>query len=345
MLTLSRRGGVWHFRLTLSSGLDVRRSTGQGDKAAAELAALRIISDMDLDGMRRSRVAETVPAPVYDLDMLAARFLEWARGRHAPATLATEGIYLRTLSQYTGGMLSGSLDVERFIEWRLASGAVAVTVNMELRTLRAALNHMARLGWIPCNPFAKVKLLRAPASTRRALSGEELRAILDTAKTHGHDIDLAAHLAGLAGLRAGEVAACRWTWIDWEGGVLKIPCDSTFTPKGKRPRVIPLHPELLDCLMRHKKDLGRVLQGKEVPRGAWASVCARAGVRCLVHELRHSCITLWTMAGVPVPLVQAWAGHSSIVTTQGYLHAAGHVDARHAFTLPDTPAQQERASS
>ncbi|MBW7866048.1 MAG: hypothetical protein H3C30_16750, partial [Candidatus Hydrogenedentes bacterium] len=153
MLTLSRRGGVWHFRLRLANGLDVRKSTGQSDKAAAELAALRIVAGMDLDGMAKHRAKAAELAPLVD------RFKEWAKTRHTRQTLRRDMLALSILSEYTGGTLPEDLDAEKFMQWRLAAKVSPACVNVDVRHIRAALGAMARLGWIPCNPFAKVKLL------------------------------------------------------------------------------------------------------------------------------------------------------------------------------------------
>ena len=39
-----------------------------------------------------------------------------------------------------------------------------------------------------------------------------------------------------------------------------------------------------------------------------------------VHDLRHTCFTLELMAGANIMQIQKQAGHSSIQTTQRYLH-------------------------
>jgi len=42
-----------------------------------------------------------------------------------------------------------------------------------------------------------------------------------------------------------------------------------------------------------------------------------------LHDLRHTATCLWLAAGVPTPTVQAWLGHSSLQTTQVYVHYLG----------------------
>jgi integrase len=38
------------------------------------------------------------------------------------------------------------------------------------------------------------------------------------------------------------------------------------------------------------------------------------------HIFRHTAITRWANSGVPLPVVQKWAGHSSVEMTMKYVH-------------------------
>lgn len=337
MLTLFRRGGAWWFRLRLSSGLDMRRSTGEGDKGRAELAALRIVAGLEQDGLR------PVKRPGVSLSQLEAKHAEWAATRHTPNSRERTAFSFLALSRFMrADTIPDAGDAERFMQTR-AKDASAGTANVDLRTLRAAFNVAVSCGWIADNPFGKVKPIRTPKTERATLDAGGLRAVLDMARGLGADTDLAVHLAALAGLRAGEVAAASWDWLDLDAGTITVRCDSRFTPKGKRSRTVPLHPELVACLLRHKRDLGRVLRAESVPRKPWKVIQDTLAPGVCFHGLRHSCASLWAANGVPSFLIKAWLGHSSISTTEGYVHCAGIVDPRFSFGLPEAPAQRERA--
>lgn len=57
-----------------------------------------------------------------------------------------------------------------------------------------------------------------------------------------------------------------------------------------------------------------------------AKFAERAGVPALTpHVLRHSCITWLIERGVPVPVVQRFAGHADITTTMRYCSVATDV--------------------
>jgi integrase len=42
-----------------------------------------------------------------------------------------------------------------------------------------------------------------------------------------------------------------------------------------------------------------------------------------LYDLRHTAARVWLAAGVPASTVQAWLGHSSLQTTQIYVHYLG----------------------
>jgi site-specific recombinase XerD len=49
----------------------------------------------------------------------------------------------------------------------------------------------------------------------------------------------------------------------------------------------------------------------------------KAGIKhkdAVIHSLRHTCASRLLKSGINLAVVQKWFGHSTIVTTQGYLH-------------------------
>lgn len=108
----------------------------------------------------------------------------------------------------------------------------------------------------------------------------------------------------------------------------------------KGRRVIPLAPGMADTLARWKQvappnpyglvwtEDGRPVR-KEVDRAAWfdlqdAAQVARSddteGRRHTLHEARHTTATLLLEVGVDPEVIKAILGHSSIVTSRGYMH-------------------------
>ncbi len=102
--------------------------------------------------------------------------------------------------------------------------------------------------------------------------------------------------------------------------------------KGKKPRMVPVHPELQTALVN-------MLAYGGLKRGRLVGVCRQTAWRWVVvaalraaaagdlgqgrtigtHTLRHSAARHWLANGVPINKVSVWLGHASIQTTLIYL--------------------------
>ena len=101
--------------------------------------------------------------------------------------------------------------------------------------------------------------------------------------------------------------------------------------KSGRSRHVPLSDELLPVVRSMAKDKrpddllitspgGARLHAAAFKRTTrWATT----GRGRRLHDLRHTAACLWLAAGVPISTVQAWLGHSSLQTTQIYVHYLG----------------------
>ena len=102
--------------------------------------------------------------------------------------------------------------------------------------------------------------------------------------------------------------------------------------KGKRTRVVPVHPELA-AAFRMALSYGNVSEGMlidvhRVTAWRWVQAAVRRaeelgaiplGRRVGTHTLRHSCARHLLMHGIPINYLSRWLGHSSIQTTLIYL--------------------------
>jgi integrase len=101
--------------------------------------------------------------------------------------------------------------------------------------------------------------------------------------------------------------------------------------KGGRARRVPLADRVLPLvrdLTRDRDgdellfvtDSGHRLHASALKRTvAWSTISG--GRR--IHDLRHTAACLWLAKGVDAATVQAWMGHTSIATTNIYLHHLG----------------------
>ncbi len=145
-----------------------------------------------------------------------------------------------------------------------------------------------------------------------------------------------------SGLRAAEAAACDWSDIDFNLGVVRV-----LHGKGNKQRVVPVGAEALEALTRYRhgwnrrkcdenavflnlrgtrlstRSIGRIVE-KYLRRGG---VTIKAGP----HAVRHSFATHLLEAGADLRAIQEMLGHASISTTQRYTH----LDLKHLAEVYD----------
>ena len=102
------------------------------------------------------------------------------------------------------------------------------------------------------NPVVVVKLRAPEVKRERRLTDRELKALgveLQKSK-EASTLLLAVRLALLAGMRKGEIAGLKWSWLDLEAGEIRIPADFHKTGhKSGKIRVV----HLCDALVAHMK--------------------------------------------------------------------------------------------
>ena len=132
-----------------------------------------------------------------------------------------------------------------------------------------------------------------------------------------------------AGLRVSEALALDVSDLSLDSD---LPTLRVRSGKGRKARVVPLHPELA-AAFRMALSYGNVAEGRliEAHRStAWRWVQAAVeraeglgaiapGRRVGTHTLRHSYARHLLMHGVPINYLSRWLGHSSIQTTLIYL--------------------------
>jgi integrase len=222
------------------------------------------------------------------------------------------------------------------------------TVRQAHGLLRNALGDAERLELVPRNVARSV---RPPASTKgrvRALSPEEARRLLVTAKDERLYGLLV--LAVTTGLRRGELLALRWQDVSLDEGVLRVRrtllrLDGRLVfgePKSASSvRTVPVPPATRDVLRAHRsliqaessaegwQDFGLVFPSRigtpiePTNVNRWfRELRERAGLPWLrLHDLRHAFATFMLDQGADLRLIMETLGHSQIsVTADLYTH-------------------------
>ncbi len=178
-----------------------------------------------------------------------------------------------------------------------------------------------------------------------ARQGELLGLTWDRVDLHAGTADLAWQLQEIP-LRHGCGGTCWYTRagycpqreFDVEPGLDLHPLVGNMAlirPKSRAGRrLIPLPVPLVAVLARHHQQArantdrlvwtdegGKPIRPK-ADLAAWHEALTRAGLpKVTLHAARHSTATLLLEAGVDQNIIASIMGHSSIVATQGYLHA------------------------
>jgi len=193
---------------------------------------------------------------------------------------------------------------------------------------------------------------------------EELAVYLQTALEHGLESDYEINtLQAYTGMRSGEIAALKWTDIDFEKRTIRITKTlfsegnhkkyELLTPKTKSSiRTIEIDPFVLDMLQEYRKKqnifkmkyrneyhdedfvFARMKEYKGYPRTVVSfgfrmkRLLRLSGIQkdLTPHSLRHTHTSLLAEAGVSLPEIQERLGHrDDKITTSVYLHTTKSV--------------------
>ena len=219
------------------------------------------------------------------------------------------------------------IHVETFKQARLKNVS-RVTTNIGLRTLKSGFQLAVDWGMLTENPARKCKLLRIPMKEAAFLNEDEFLKVCSLTK----DITFRRLLllAGLTGMRRGELLNLHWEDLDFHEQLIRIRNRSNFVVKGLRPRTIPMPGAIRSLIEPDKKaggyvfsnDDGKTHMNPHTVSRRFKELAQRAGLPegVHLHSLRHSYASWMIQAHVPLFQVQALLGHRSGTTSEIYTH-------------------------
>lgn len=191
-------------------------------------------------------------------------------------------------------------------------GRADSTRTKALQILRSVLDLARRDRALAVNRAADVKPPGTePERTGRALSDDEVSALLDTAELVDESTAGVVWLMARAGLRIGEALGHQRSDIDLAAGMLHVRRSLTrygelVAPKGRKRedqgRSIPMPPDLTNRMRTHLADSsvasidgfvfsaarGGSIRYGNWRRRVWNRITEEAGVDALPHDLRHT---------------------------------------------------------
>jgi len=199
------------------------------------------------------------------------------------------------------------------------------SVNRELAVLRILLRLAKRhkkIGSVPEFNLESEKSRRR----QRVATEDEYRSLLANMPRYA-----ARALIGLyeTSARVNELLRLTWDRVDEKAGVVRFKAEHV---KEKMPRVTPISPEfraVLNELRAEQKALmsigGHVFTNKGKPiksvRKQFEAARRSAEIADLrLHDLRHTAITRWELAGVPPGAIMAASGHHTVEMHNRYVN-------------------------
>lgn len=229
------------------------------------------------------------------------------------------------------------VQVQEYVQARLATGITLGTANRELATLSHFLRRAAAWKWIKRDDIPTITKGAEPRKAITVLTDVESALLMEAAQEDFDDLLPLFVSFGLnTPMRHGEILSVRFEHIDFESRRIFIP----QAKAGEREQVIT--PSLAATLLRRQGQVGKK-EGWVFPangaartgprRCMWKQfkrTVERAGLspsRITPHVMRHSAITNLVRAGVDLPTIQKISGHKTLAMVLRYTHVHGpHLD-------------------
>jgi site-specific recombinase XerD len=205
----------------------------------------------------------------------------------------------------------------------------ASTLQRKLAALRTFFEYLHTKKLISKNISQTIPAPKVRRKLPRVLNEEQANSLSRLAVENSDNLrDLAIlELLYCCGVRASELAALDWSDVSWSALELKVR-----VAKGGKQRIIPLLDSVVDVLRRLRVQngesaFGPILLNYKGTRLSTRSIqkivsryAALVGVGATPHTLRHSFATHLLSNGADLRAIQELLGHSSLSTTQRYIH-------------------------
>jgi integrase len=242
-------------------------------------------------------------------------------------------------------------DLQSLYDERRKAGSASKTILNVHRAIHRALVLGEKWGDVAHNVARLATPPKVTRSRMQALSAEEARLLMDTAK--GDRLEALVVLDLATGLRLGELLGLTWRSIDLDAGSLRVEASLQRTSNGlelvepktaRSRRQILVEPRVAAALRRHRASqemerrvagsdwmqgdyvftttTGQPLDGSKISRTWLPNLLKKAGLpRIRFHDLRHSYASIALSRGIHPKVVQEAMGHSTIaVTMDTYSH-------------------------
>jgi integrase len=308
------RSRYWYISFTDSDGTRKQKSTGKSTKRKA----LGVLTEFQTLLKAKSK-------PIL-LSKQVEQFLDYAIANYPRKTF---DMYRASLKHLRGICWDVALDKITARHWdtyriERLEHVSPVSVNIELRTLKAFLNTVVRWGNLERSPFNKQPFATVPESSPVFFTKEDFQKLLNVIKQSW--LKEAVVFTVLTGLRRGELINLRWQDVDLQRRIFTVQSNPTFQTKQGKKRTLPLNETAFHLLtLKHARSIGEYVfthRGKQIAKD-WLTQLFKRAVREVSlndklhwHSLRSSFASWLVMDGCSIYAVSKLLGHSSVAITQ-----------------------------
>ena len=215
-----------------------------------------------------------------------------------------------------------SKDIDLYITFLKEKKKLAnATINRYLAALSKLYNIAINNNLVKTNPCRDVGKLKENNEKIRYLTPDEERRLFEELPERIKPIVITALQTGL---RRSNILNLKWDSIDFDFRYIEILKQDN---KGHKSIKIPLSDTLYEVLSKIKPTSEYVFVNPQTNlpydniAKSFKNACKRAGIKKFrFHDLRHTVATRLVERGVDIRTEQEIMAHSSIVTTQRYMH-------------------------
>lgn len=321
MATLFLKDGHWWLNYSLN-GKRFRVATGTIDRKLAEVK----LNDLKVKLFKEDMGVKSKPAKNISIAEFFNRYIKYIQSQ-SPVDKHAEMSRIRIFREFCARksikyLINITPNILDEFTTLVLVDKKPKTIKNYVTLLKTALNKAAEWQLLDYNPVGRVKSPKI-VKTFHFFSEEEMAKLIDHAE---EPLKMAIIILANTGMRRSELFHLRWRDVDLKNNSLRVWPYEGYSPKGKRPRNIPISNRLKKILLRlstpHKPDgfVFRPYTHVHTLYKHFIELSTKMGIKGTLHDFRHTFASHLAMAGVPIPVISELLGHSNITTTMIYAH-------------------------
>jgi len=263
--------------------------------------------------------------PDINVEAFADEYVEtYSSVNKASSTCRIDALSLKRWIEFSGDIPISNVTAKMIEQYKQERQKTIkpVSLNIELRALKAAFQVAVSWGYLKENPFKKVKQIRIEETdVPRHLTREEISRLLNAVDDEKMRLLFEIYLN--TGGRRNEVLSLTWKNIDLKNQTATFVNGTKF---GKK-RIVPLNQRALEILTHLRKSAhslsNRIFNYEKnyiSRRFKYYARKARLPESIKTHSLRHTFASLLIDNSVDIHTIKELMGHSSVKVTEIYSH-------------------------